>query len=204
MSRQVRIEFPGATYHVMCRGDRREDIFRDDGTGKCCWRLWRRRWRRRAGRCMQSCKRIRRPPDANDALRISGKIALDDFDRPGAGAPGVFGNQKFPFDFYWHNLRVSDELCQANTAAGNHASFKAQNCAYHTRRDTRAKALRMKGKSLPLRAGWLPALPGQGPNGAAKDARPFIKCDEDHPARNPYLIGQQLSSSISTACFFSG
>ena len=31
MPRQVRIEFPGATYHVMCRGDRREDIFRDDG-----------------------------------------------------------------------------------------------------------------------------------------------------------------------------
>jgi len=30
MLRQVRIEFPGATYHVMCRGDRREDIFRDD------------------------------------------------------------------------------------------------------------------------------------------------------------------------------
>ena len=31
MPRQVRIEFPGATYHVMCRGDRREEIFRDDG-----------------------------------------------------------------------------------------------------------------------------------------------------------------------------
>lgn len=31
MPRQVRIEFPAATYHVMCRGDRPEDIFRDDG-----------------------------------------------------------------------------------------------------------------------------------------------------------------------------
>lgn len=31
MPRQVRIQFPGATYHVMCRGDRREDIFREHG-----------------------------------------------------------------------------------------------------------------------------------------------------------------------------
>ena len=31
MPRQVRIEFPGAMYHVMCRGDRRENIFLDDG-----------------------------------------------------------------------------------------------------------------------------------------------------------------------------
>ena len=30
MPRQVRIEFEGATYHVMCRGDRREWIFEDD------------------------------------------------------------------------------------------------------------------------------------------------------------------------------
>ena len=30
MPRQVRIEFPGAIYHVMCRGDRREAIFEDD------------------------------------------------------------------------------------------------------------------------------------------------------------------------------
>lgn len=31
MSRQQRIEYPGATYHVMCRGDRRENIFLDGG-----------------------------------------------------------------------------------------------------------------------------------------------------------------------------
>ena len=31
MPRQLRIEYPGAIYHVMNRGDRREDIFRDDG-----------------------------------------------------------------------------------------------------------------------------------------------------------------------------
>lgn len=30
MARKLRIEFPGAIYHVMSRGDRREDIFHDD------------------------------------------------------------------------------------------------------------------------------------------------------------------------------
>ncbi len=30
MPRQVRIQFEGASYHVMCRGDRREAIFDDD------------------------------------------------------------------------------------------------------------------------------------------------------------------------------
>jgi REP element-mobilizing transposase RayT len=30
MVRKLRVEFPGAIYHVMSRGDRREDIFRDD------------------------------------------------------------------------------------------------------------------------------------------------------------------------------
>ena len=30
MSRPIRIEFPGALYHVTARGDRREDIFDDD------------------------------------------------------------------------------------------------------------------------------------------------------------------------------
>lgn len=30
MPRNVRIEYPGAVYHVMCRGDRREDIFQSD------------------------------------------------------------------------------------------------------------------------------------------------------------------------------
>jgi len=31
MARQVRIQYEGATYHVMCRGDRQEAIFADDG-----------------------------------------------------------------------------------------------------------------------------------------------------------------------------
>jgi putative transposase len=30
MSRPLRIEFPGAFYHVTSRGDRREPIYRDD------------------------------------------------------------------------------------------------------------------------------------------------------------------------------
>jgi REP element-mobilizing transposase RayT len=30
MSRKLRIEYLGAMYHVMSRGDQREDIFRDD------------------------------------------------------------------------------------------------------------------------------------------------------------------------------
>ena len=30
MARPLRIQYPGAIYHVMNRGDQREDIFRDD------------------------------------------------------------------------------------------------------------------------------------------------------------------------------
>jgi REP element-mobilizing transposase RayT len=30
MPRKIRVEYPGAIYHVMSRGDRREDIFLDD------------------------------------------------------------------------------------------------------------------------------------------------------------------------------
>ena len=30
MARQLRIQYPGAIYHVMNCGDRREDIFQDD------------------------------------------------------------------------------------------------------------------------------------------------------------------------------
>jgi REP element-mobilizing transposase RayT len=30
MPRQLRIEYPGAIYHVMNRGDRREPIYQDD------------------------------------------------------------------------------------------------------------------------------------------------------------------------------
>ena len=34
MPRTMRVEFPGAMYHVMDRGDRREDMFVDDGKGE--------------------------------------------------------------------------------------------------------------------------------------------------------------------------
>ena len=30
MPRQLRLEYPGAVYHVVNRGDRREEMFRDD------------------------------------------------------------------------------------------------------------------------------------------------------------------------------
>jgi putative transposase len=30
MPRQLRMEYPGAIYHLMSRGDRREDIYRDE------------------------------------------------------------------------------------------------------------------------------------------------------------------------------
>jgi len=35
MPRRLRIEYPGAIYHVINRGDRREDIFRDDEDRTC-------------------------------------------------------------------------------------------------------------------------------------------------------------------------
>jgi len=31
MGRKVRVEYAGATYHLMCRGNRRADIFENDG-----------------------------------------------------------------------------------------------------------------------------------------------------------------------------
>ena len=30
MARKLRVQFPGAVYHLMSRGDRREDVFKDD------------------------------------------------------------------------------------------------------------------------------------------------------------------------------
>src|SRR6478672_3611358 len=49
MARPLRIQYPGAMYHVMNRGDQREDIFRDDEdrqrflgtiTEACCKTGW--------------------------------------------------------------------------------------------------------------------------------------------------------------------
>jgi putative transposase len=36
MARKLRIEYPGAIYHVMNRGDRWEKIFRDDQDQELC------------------------------------------------------------------------------------------------------------------------------------------------------------------------
>lgn len=41
MPRKLRVEYPGAVYHVLSRGDRREDIFLDDGEQ---WQPLRRGW----------------------------------------------------------------------------------------------------------------------------------------------------------------
>jgi len=41
IARKLRIEYPGAIYHVMSRGDRREDILADDKdhkASKCSFR----------------------------------------------------------------------------------------------------------------------------------------------------------------------
>src|SRR5882762_9212306 len=35
MARQLRLEYEGAIYHLLSRGDRREDIFRDAGDRNC-------------------------------------------------------------------------------------------------------------------------------------------------------------------------
>ena len=40
MPRQVRLEYEGATYHVMCRGDRREPIFEDDDDRRIFLATW--------------------------------------------------------------------------------------------------------------------------------------------------------------------
>ena len=53
MPRKLRIEYPGATYHVMNRGNHREDIFLDDEDRQRFWPLWARPAKRRSGRCMR-------------------------------------------------------------------------------------------------------------------------------------------------------
>lgn len=35
MPRSIRVEYEGAVYHVMCRGDRRQAIFRDEADRAC-------------------------------------------------------------------------------------------------------------------------------------------------------------------------
>ena len=52
MARQLRIQYEGAIYHLMSRGDRREEIFRDDLDRKSFSKPWVQRVRRPASRCM--------------------------------------------------------------------------------------------------------------------------------------------------------
>ena len=49
MPRKLRIQYEGAIYHVMNRGDRREAIFEDDQDRVCFWKRWGKRVKRQAG-----------------------------------------------------------------------------------------------------------------------------------------------------------
>ena len=53
MSRKLRIEYPGAMYHVMNRGDQWEDIFRDDEDRQKLLATLGRLAARPSGRCMR-------------------------------------------------------------------------------------------------------------------------------------------------------
>ncbi len=55
MPRQVRIQFSGAVYHVMARGDRRELVFHDDVDRKMFLSVLRRPVVGRAGFAMLMC-----------------------------------------------------------------------------------------------------------------------------------------------------
>ena len=43
MARPLRIDFPGAVYHVTSRGCRREPIVLGDEIARTCWAFWARR-----------------------------------------------------------------------------------------------------------------------------------------------------------------
>jgi hypothetical protein len=62
--RQLRVEFPGAIYHLMSRGDRREDIFLNDVE----WRVLRASANERVGRPQWASAAVRGLPYVN-ALR---------------------------------------------------------------------------------------------------------------------------------------
>jgi hypothetical protein len=40
MARKFRVQYPGAIYHVMNRGDQREAVFKDDEDRRSSWRRW--------------------------------------------------------------------------------------------------------------------------------------------------------------------
>ena len=51
MARKIRIEYGGAAYHVVARGDQGRDIYADDLDRICGWKHW--------------AKRVKRPVDAS-------------------------------------------------------------------------------------------------------------------------------------------
>ena len=55
MARKARVEYQGAVYHVLDRGDRREAIFRKTRIVGAFWRRWGRRADGPAGGCMRMC-----------------------------------------------------------------------------------------------------------------------------------------------------
>lgn len=55
MARPLRLEFPGALYHVTARGDRREDIFKDDVDRACLLEVWGQALERFDATCLAYC-----------------------------------------------------------------------------------------------------------------------------------------------------
>ena len=53
MARKLRLEYEGAVYHVINRGNYRADIFRDDGAKQAFWLASTRRVKKRDGWCMR-------------------------------------------------------------------------------------------------------------------------------------------------------
>jgi putative transposase len=53
MPRKLRIQYAGAMYHVMSRGDRREEIFLDDIDRQDFIKPWLKRAKRPDGKCMR-------------------------------------------------------------------------------------------------------------------------------------------------------
>jgi hypothetical protein len=53
MARQLRVEYPGAIYHVTVRSNGKENLFKTDGIVNIYWRVWRRP--RSAAACEFTC-----------------------------------------------------------------------------------------------------------------------------------------------------
>ena len=53
VARKLRVEYPGAIYHLMNRGDRRESIFKDDEDRQRSSARSVKRASKRAGKCMR-------------------------------------------------------------------------------------------------------------------------------------------------------